>query len=566
MATGAQPNPMEEILTQDTLGYLVESSRSQIRQQENLMEAQKITGGMARTLDAVSESAVLVNRTTNLADLEAQKYRIKAANVLGLSPTAGADELTNTIARINGAKEKLRAAQEEVVSKTTLPAWEDPIQWLKNHFTLPVSEAKMEGAAAELEMEQKNLLAMNAAMGVAEQTAARIKESVTVSSVEAAANVTAAEASLKADQARLEGLKYNSKALELAASGPKERLEAWYNLAGARQRSEQFGLALKNFEQQSAEFDWRKRIREDETAAKQEGKQLDEVLVQKIGLGYATLGMPVPSGQELKSQIAVFKAGGSKDLMRIYEIGNRSTQLGTPMIGASPAETIRNLEELPNTVAPARLEAIGLLKQIREQVLASPKIDKKDPKAVDSEINKLTAETIGGQLASISPGAGNIFDIGDLGGFIEWKDGTKGIPDMYSHPLSQKLLVPAIRAGQSLSDPKIVLSLASKAIQDGTITSNDAVDGLSFLYKKANLINQAALNLKGFGIAVPEDGMIYKARVGMFGKTVDMTSPAELGAYLAADLAQRVYGAQKSSTYPGTTDTGGGAAIVYPRP
>lgn len=542
MATDAvQPNPMEDILTQDTLGYLMESTRSQQGQQKNLVEAEKITGSMARTLEAVSESAVLVNRTSNLAELDAQNYRLKTANALGLSATAGVDELTSTITRINGAKEKLRAAQQEVISKTTLPAWEDPIQWLKNHFTLPVSEAKAAGAQAELEMEQKNLLTINAAMGVAEQTASRIKESVTVSSIEAAANVTAAEASLKADQARLEGIKFNSKALELAASGPKERLDAWYNLAGAKQRQEQFGLALKSFDQQSKEFDWRKTIREDEIAAKAEGRALDEVLVQKIGIGYATLGMPVPSGTELKSQIAVFKAGGSKELMRVYEIGSRTMTLGIPMIGASPAETIRNLEDLPNTVAPARLEAIGLLKQIREQVLASPKIDKKDQKAVDSEINKLTAETIGGQLASISPGSGNIFDIGDLGGFIQWKDGTKGVPDMYSHPLSQKLLIPAIKAGQPLSDPKVVLGLTSKAIQDGTITSNDAVDGLSFLYKKANLINQTALNLKGFGIQVPDDGMVYKARVGMFGKTVDMTSPAEIGAYLASDLAKRVY-------------------------
>lgn len=534
---------LTDLIGQDSLELLMQYSTATRTNVENAKKAEAINGEVEKIYNDVADAQRVVSTAEAARKAEVTKRVAQAANAAGISPSADMDAVYELITKINFGYKEVAGNLKEVREKTEMPIWENPLKWIANQVTLPFAEQRLQGSAQELELASNQLSRVNNALSQAAQIAVKTTESISAAESEALATVASAEAQIRARQAALEGLKYNSAQVNAVVQGSKDQLDVLYNVAAAQQRAESFALAVKNFNLDVERFNWQKAEKEEADRAKAEGKQIDAAFAETIQLGDAVLGMPARQGFELKSAVALLKTGQSKELMQIYEIGRRYRATGIPMIGASPAEAIKHLEELPNNVAPARTEVVALLKQVKEQVMRDPKIDKKDQKAVDSEINKVVGQTIGGQLASINPGSGNIFDIGDLKAYLGGAPGMEsfaGIADLKTLPLSQKILLPAIAAGQPLSDPKMVLGLAAKAIQNGDITSTQAVNDLTFLYRKANLINQSALNLKGLGIALPADGMTYNVRMGAFAGSIDMTNPAQVAQYFARDLSERV--------------------------
>lgn len=541
---------LTDLIGQDTLDFLVQRSKATQTQVENAKKAEALSGQAEKIYNDVADASRVVSAADSARKAEVTKRVAQAANAAGLSPAADMDTVYGLITKINFGYQEVANNLKEVRAKNEMPIWENPLQWIANQITLPISEAKLEGSARELELSTNQLSRVNNALSQAGQIAIKTTESISAAESEALATIASGEAQIRARQAALEGLKYNSEQINAVVNGSKDQLDALYNIQTAQQRSEQFALAVKNYQLEVDKFNIHRAEKEESERAKAEGKQVDASFAETIALGDAVMGMPPRQGFELKSAVQLLKSGQSKELMQIYEIGRRYRATGIPMIGASPAEAIRHLEELPNNIAPARSEVLALLKQAKEQVMRDPKIDKKDQKAIDGEINKLVGQTIGGQMASITAGSGNVFDIGDLSSYLGGAPGMEsfaGIADLKNLPLSQKVFIPAIAAGQPLSDPKMVLGLTAKAIQNGDITSTQAVDNLTFLYRKANLINQSALNLKGLGIALPADGMTYNARLGAFAGSIDMTNPAQVAQYFAKDLAERAKNAVTGS-------------------
>lgn len=560
---------LTDLIGQDSLELLMQTSKATQANVETAQKAEVISGEVEKIYNDVADAQRVVTTAEAARKAEVTKRVAQAANAAGINPSADMDTVYGLITKINFGYKEVEKNLRDVREKSEMPIWENPLKWIANQITLPIAEQRLKGSANELELASNQLGRVNNALSQAAQIAVKTTESISAAESEALATVAASEAEIRARQARLEGLKYNAAQVNAVAQGSKDQLEVLYNVAAAQQRAESFALAVKNFELDTQRFNWQRAEKEEADRAKLEGKQIDAAFAETIQLGDAVLGMPARQGFELKSAVALLKGGQSKELMQIYEIGRRYRATGIPMIGASPAEAIKHLEELPNNIAPARTEVIALLKQAKEQVMRDPKIDKKDQKAIDAEINKIVGQTIGGQLASITPGGGNLFDVGDLKAYLGGAPGMEtfaGIADLKSLPLSQKVLIPAIAAGQPLADPKVVLGLTAKAIQNGDVTSTQAVNDLTFLYRKANLINQSALNLKGLGIALPADGMTYNVRMGTFAGSIDMTNPAQVAQFFAKDLAERTSRAAKNANYPGVTSNQGGAGFVYPRP
>lgn len=531
---------LTDFLAEDATQFLVESNKAQLAQQEILKQAASKTAEIGGIYNDVAKAAGVASLTKSAADMFVQNEVAKAGVAAGLNPSQDMDRMYQVITQIHYKTDEVRTNLADVRAKRELPIWENPIQWAINQVTLPFAEDKLQGSTQELDLAQKTLGQINNTLSVAESVAKKQAVSVTAASAEALATIAAGEAAIQAKKAELDGLMYNSKAIQAGIEGPKERLDAMYNLNNAQRQADMYALALKKFKQETEEFDWRKTQKEAETVAKLEGKQIDEHFAETIMQGDAVLGMPPRSAVELKSAVQLLKTGQSKDLAKIYDIGRKYKATGVASIGSTPSETLDNLTELPNNVAPIRTEALALIKQAREQILVDPKIDKKDPKAIASATDKLVEQAITGQLQSITPSSNNIFDVGDLSNFLGNKTGT-GLTDLRNTPLAQKVLLPAIAAGQPLSDPRIVLGLAANAINDGTLTTTQAIDNITFIYRKANLINQSALNLQGMGIVLPANGMMYNARMGgFFSKPVDMTSPEAVGRFLAKDLATRI--------------------------
>ena len=420
----------------------------------------------------------------------------------------------------------------------------NPLAWISAQVDWNATGFNLETSAQQLELASNSLGKINQALQQSVQTTNVLQESVTQATVEAGARLAASDVLLKAQVAALEGLKYNSLEVQLAKEGSGERLRALYDANSAVRQDEQLRLSLEQFKWQKEKWDWDKEQRLLDKESKAVGKMADDLTLEYINKSLASFGQPPIDAREAATQLQLFKSGASKDLQYHYQNGRRITTTGVSMIGNSPAESVEVLTQLPSNLPEQRAQVAQLLAQVKTLLDQS-----KDPRLTEDKANagaraqfvntRVNAE-IARQYSGIVANSGNLFDVGDIGAFIG-VPGAVGIRSLHALPISQKLLIPAIQGGQPLSDPKVVIGLTIEAVRKGMLTSSEASSGLSEIYQRANLINQAARGFTGFGIIPPNAGKNYYAKIGAFGATVDLANPTDVGRYITKEAANKAF-------------------------
>jgi hypothetical protein len=529
----------------DTGSFLVTSTQAEQKAKENFRSGERILGEISNLYDTAASNAELVKRTELVAQQSAQLATLKVANAGGINPLLAGDALTELIGKVNTNRQDLEK-NLNIVKEYASP--EGFVDGFLKAMAMPTAVKRAEASQAQLNASSDALAKLNKAVQESAQTHKLIAESITAASIEASAKNASIEAQIAAKKAALEGLKYNTLEVSEAVSAGKDRLNSLYHLETAKRQEEQNNRALEELNLSKERFAWQKAEKTIADQAREEGKKVDESFAEIINLGEAVLGQPTSSGPQLKSRIALLKAGTSKDINILYEIGQRAKMTGKGIIGTSPAESLAVINTTPVDIPAQQERVVGLLKSAENAVANSPKIDKKDPKAVQVAINELTKQAIAEQYRVITDQS--IFNIGDLGGYIKTPQGT-GISTILALPVTKKVLLPAVEAGQSLSDPRMVLSLVTSAMKAGTITSTQAAD-LATAYRSANEINQSALGLIKYGIVVPENGKAYKIKAGLFQGTIDMANPVDLASYFNRQLAREFI---NSKNAPDTQNT-----------
>lgn len=510
--------------------FIRTSVESAQKQQSNLEQMGKIAREVASTYNIVAQDLAVVKATEQAAELKVQAEKAKIARAAGVDPVAGANELVTLMEKQRAANKETEAALTEYRKKNEANFFDNPIDYVVAQITLPAAEAKLQGAASSSKLYQEQLTGLNNTLQNSFQTTEKLKESVTATSAEAATRVAAAQAVINAQQSSLEVLKYNNLGIEAAQSASKDQLQAMYTVFNAQKSEQQLKLALNSQALDLERFNWQKAERAEAAAAKKEGKDLDESLVGKINMSRSSLGLPTISGLEAKSAVQLLKSGASKELAYHYENGNRILATGQATVGATPAESVEVLSQIPNNLPDIRKETSQVLSAAMEALAQAEKGGKKDKKAADAFVNKFVTEAIAEQYNTIVPNSQNLFDVGDLKSYLT----LSGIAEL---PVVSKFLAPAAAAGQPLNDPKLVLGFMQDAIKKGTLTTSE-ISGLATVYQKANLINQSARGFVGFGIVPPNAGRNYNARISQFGKPVDMTDPVAVQTYISRELAK----------------------------
>jgi hypothetical protein len=259
---------------------------------------------------------------------------------------------------------------------------------------------------------------------------------------------------------------------------------------------------------------------------------MDEAVLAKINVGRASMGMKPLEGPEAQFALAKMKSGAGGDIQTYYELGDRTASTGTVSYGNTPAEVMRTLQTTASNLPDIKKETSAVLSAAMQALQQNKAIDHKDKTAVDGFVNKFVKDAIAGQYATIIPNSQNLFDVGDLSSYLT----LSAIKEL---PITQKVLAPLAASGVALNDPKMVLGFMQKAVKDGTLTTSQIAD-LATVYRKANLINQAARDFRSFGITPPNNGKNYFAKVSTFGGPVDMADPSAIQNHLSRELAREM--------------------------
>lgn len=528
MATSSPKSTLDELVAtaQAAVTASIEASK---KKQENTAQAEAITTELSETYRVVAGDVAVVTATKNAAELKVQSERAKIARAAGVDPETGANILVDTVAKLRVANAETEANLKEYRRKNEASFFDNPIDYIVGQITLPATEEKLKGSIQSSALYADQLTKVNQTLQNSFQTTEQLKESITASSAEAATRVATAQALVESRKYALESLKYNTVGIQEAQNATTEQLGLLYNVFNAQKSEQQLILAQQGQALSERRFNAEEAFRREALDAKNDDKVMSEVVIGKINAGRAASGMAPLEGAEAKFALAKMKSGAGGDVQTYYEIGDKVTSTGRISFGNTPADAARTLMSTPNNLPDIKKETTGLLEAALGELQKSTKTDKKDKTAVDGFINDFVKDQIRAQYSNIVPGAQNLFDVGDLSSYL-------GLSTISTLPVTQKVLAPLAASGVALNDPKLVLGFMQKAVKDGTLTTSE-IAGLSTVYRKANLINQAARDFNSLGIIPPNNGKNYFAKVSPFGKPVDMTDPTAVTNHLSKLLS-----------------------------
>lgn len=506
---------------------------SALRAQENAQKSEAAANRISDTLKTVADDSALVTQVQKTAELKAQQATTKAAASAGVDPNAASDIISQTLGKLNSANQETLANLATYRAKSEINPFEHPIDYIVGQITLPFAEERLKGSLQQSQILSDQLAKVNQALQQSSVTYNQIKESTTAASVEASARIASADAKIKAEQAAIEGFKFNTQGVQAVAQASQEVLTNLFHAKNAQQAEVQTGIALENLKLHQEEFEWRKQEKKAQDEAKAEQRGVDENIIEKINLSRASFGLTPIAGLEAKQAVQMLKAGASKDMAYHYENGDRIKATGQSFIGSTPAESVNALNQIPSNLSEARKETAKLLSEAQAALSQNKTIDPKDKGARDQFINNYVKESVKQQYNNISPGSGNLFDVGDLKEYLN----LRSTADL---GITKKFLGPLATTGQPLNDPKIVLGLAQKAVEEGKLTSTE-FQQLSTVYQAASQITQQVRGFTGFGIVLPNNGKNYYAKMGTFSGKLDLTNPTELGRYLMKQKSEGLF-------------------------
>lgn len=532
---------LEEIVSA-AQNLVSQSIKGSTEKQKNLEAMAGKATEIADVYKTIASDVAVVTATQQSAELKVQSAKTQQARAAGLDPEAGANVIVDLLAKQKAANQETEAALKEVRAKRETNLFSNPIDWVVAQVTLPFSEAKLEGAASSAQLYQKQVDGVNASLQNSFQTAEKLKESVTATSAVSAARAAAGAALVNANQAQLEALKYDNIAIDEAMNASKDQLNAAHVVFNAKKSQEQLDLAQKSEARQEKQFDLTMALRQEELDAKKEGRLFEEHLAGKINVGRAAMGLAPIEGVEMKAAVQMLRAGTSKELAAMYEIGDKTiSNGGKQTVGATPAKTLDILSKVPVDLIPdTRKDTLRILSQASELLSGEVAMAGKSPEAKAARFNEIVKTVTAEQYRVIPPNADNLFDVGNIGSYIT----MTAVKDL---PVVTKLLAPLHEAGQKLDDPKLVIGFLQDAIKKGTLTTSE-IAGISDVYRLATGVKQAERGFKSYGIPLPNGGKNYNAKVGRFGQVVDMNDPAALQRYMSKELSDFATTVRRSRT------------------
>jgi hypothetical protein len=500
----------------------------------------------AKLLDLIAGNQRLLADQAGKAALQTQAATDNLLRAGNIDPAMASGTIIDLVQNINTKYKIANVQAQELARAQEVSFLEKPLDWLAAQVTMKDKEDRLRRTLDEVGLSVSHVRDLSGAIGTGAKMAESAKESITASTAVAAAENAEAEWKLRAEEARIKTAGHNIDAWQAAAKIPSDRLSALYQRRSAEMSEQQYIQQLNNFRASEEQRDWARTQKKIEDEAKQVGKQADELIAAKVNKGREVLGMaPLESG-EMAAQLELNKRGLAPKLQMLYEIGDRSLQLGTNSLGATPTSALElvrtNNSNLPTDV----VETLGLLDAIARQAESEGKyklIDPKNKQAQDKYINDKISQQFVDYARLIRPNSGNPLDVGDIKNYIGSKDTPyqSGLKELLALPTVQNVLRPFTDSGGTLEDPTKVLDLTFAAVTKGQLTTTQAANDVAKIYQRANILNLQAKNFRGLGISLPKAGLEYVAHVGrgFTSQPVNLADPVAITAYFSRQAAKK---------------------------
>lgn len=502
--------------------------------QASYSDLQSVGKSMVDALTQKGADDSLVSKTAGLGQLRAQENARNVASALGTNMDDTGQVLTSLGQTMLDSYTQSQAAGQTLHDLNSISFLDDPLSWIGAQFSKGKATEDYNFQATRYnsaEQTMSGLLTLTSADAKVQNDIAQTK---TAASVQAASDSVAQDAIINQQKVKQQNLLYNVEGITRVQQMNEQQLNNSVQALSAVMSSEQLGLSQQRLAMERTQNAQNATLLAQRI---QEGQMnLDEQnqTASYINAGRAVQGLPaIPPGKS----IAMLKMGGTvgQQMKDAYTIGASTDSLGKPIISDNSGDAARILVSSKAPLTPVQAPLKSLLTDTYVGVASgslAKNIDLKNPQAVMASADAFIQTRSKNMQAVINPGdATNIYAPPDI-------KSIASLPAVANTPLVTKVLAPAITANSLTKfDPEVISGMALAAVQNGTISFNDAVQGIVTLSSGAIQTNNTTKDYTKFGIA-PQTTLNMKVLNPSTGTntSVRFDQAAAVGNYLSRQI------------------------------
>jgi len=499
-----------------------------------LADAAAVSKGSVRLLETAAEDAALIDQAKTAAELSTQTARQQLGIDFGTDRTAQNQIYTMLAEKARTSYETMDASQQVIKEKESKSLLEDPIGYITSRLTINQDIRKYNAAERERDGAIEHINKLNQATLGSATLQQQFANVVTTASAEASARQAAVAWKFKANEATLEGIKYNIEGVKTVLAASAQNLQFTFSAKQAQNAEEQLALSRRASARADEEWAFRKE-------AKLKEDKYDSSILDSINVGRAIRGLPPLAGVKADTALQTIRAKGpaAEEFLADWKAGEFAEATGKFQLGQTAAEVASRLRSnSPINVSPPQELVKTKINQAIDFVTSSKTFDPKDVTGNTAKLNAAVVGVLTQDAREVRPSdAKNIFSIAPIADIV------KASPAAAATPVYTKVLKPLLDTGVDLNDPSKVMAAVIDGVKTGKLTYNDVIS-LTTIYQVGSAANLAQRDLPKFGI--PAIGKFYTYNVRLDGQNgssdiVDVTKPDILGRWINKQLSYRAF-------------------------
>ena len=449
---------------------IAESNVLLAKQKEITTDITSVQETKADAIENQADSKKVIVQQEQLAAMKAQNDARRIFEAAG-----GVDQLVKLAAAKKAATDEALVQLQEVADLTNVDINKDGFfDWLGAQFQLPFEQEEAAAALTQVKAADNAIDTVTAQVNNTQAALSKVQESKTTATVAALSDSIAQQAVIEASEARLKSQLTRAEALTQSMRMNAQQMDA--TIKG-------YQLGIQKEELKESKLDRKARRLEVGKSA-----EIDDAIVRNVQAGQVKLGIPPGDRGTI---LAMTKLKGESQLRAgsLFDIGSDS-------VVSTPADTFiafninkaASLLDKSNPALTAVKNAVGTTTE------SLTKLGKKPTEAeLKTAVNSQT--------------------LADFEGFEKKiKDGDETNPNVAA-PLpalleasllkdsafTKKVLAPL---NLEKASPTHLVKLAVGAIEEGTISIEEAVQGINLIYTQAVVYNNVTQNRENLGLPV----------------------------------------------------------------
>lgn len=486
----------------------------------------------------------IIDNALNQSKLDEQSAKLAVGSAFKFNIREQGEVITSLAAQQRDAFAQKQQASKDLTANDSVSFMENPLQHILNSFSHNDLVTKYYNAERTEQDAATQLATVNKLTNDIASTQSQFTQAVTEASKVAAANKAVELANVKADSSKIQALGYNVEGLTTAMNAPITQLKLQLEANSDKRAQEQLALAYKNYDLHEQEFQWQK-------DAKADQKEADQMNLERIQTGlkvmYGSQAPDLTNNPRLaRDYIRLLKGGGEpgREAQLAWMRGQSGIAAPSPSSIVADAQKNMNIQ-----FSPASMPIKEIIDSVQQSIKSLP-VDQQ-PKKMDEYYNLIdagVAKKLADYTKTVTTDTKNPLTVPAISDLVK-------LPGVANTPFAQKVITPAVSSGVDLNNPDKLFSAGMAAVEAGTISQEQLVDGIHSLYVKGVATNLASREFTKYGIIPTPDMQKYVAPIttapnAMWGATerIDLTNKEMLkravGTYRSKVLSAGILGVE----------------------